>query len=172
MRRGSDFSMPERGEFWMSIDSPPSVTCPRASRLILTSMAKASRLCLLPAALSPGSAKSEPMAASSSTVPNIPSAGSSNISMWWLRCPFIIGGFLSNTTANSSDRSRSPLRGASSRLSAESQTVCDVLTVLNIKNQFAMLLRLPIYFNTYKNEFLEASFVRDAPPNSLGGEGG
>jgi hypothetical protein len=40
-------------------------------------------------------------------------------------------------------RSRSPFRGASSRLFAESQTVCDVLTVLNIKNQFAMLLRLP-----------------------------
>jgi len=135
--------MPERGEFWMSIDSPPSVTCPRASRLILTSMAKAIRLCLLPAALSPGSAKSEPMAASSSTVPNTSSAGSSNISMLSQHCPLIIGGFISDTKPSSSNRSRSRSWEKSPKLSAERQTVCDVLTVLNIKNQFAMLLRLP-----------------------------
>lgn len=54
--------------------------------------------------------------------------GSSNISTLSQHCPLIIGGFISDTTPSSSDRSRSPSREKSSSPSAERQIVCDVLT--------------------------------------------
>ena len=85
------------------------------------------------------------MAASSLTALSTPLAGSLNISTWWPRYPLIIGEFLSNTRANLSNRFHSPSLEKSSSPSAEGQSVCDVLTVLIIKNQFAMLLRLPTY---------------------------
>jgi len=111
-----------------------SGTCRTASLSSPTSIPAVTWLCPSPRAWCRSSARSTATAASSSMAPNFTSAGSWSANTSWRHSRRIIGGSSSSTKGNSSKHILSPSQEKLSSLSAESISVCDILTVPSIKN--------------------------------------